>query len=235
MPSQEECAVEIALRSRTKIRIGLCPRAQPFDESMESLGDAVNVAKSAGIQIAVEKVRRGVPGFHNAGPIFAHFLMDAEATHLFFPADDCLYPPDILIRLSSHDKDVVGGIYRKSRVEAVEPANFIHSIDEFKRKFREGGVYETEFSACHSMMISRRVIEKMVKDYPELHYDHPVYNEVHYALMLPMIEDRKAWQDDFAFSIRARRSGFKLWDDYGCRLKHYCADFLDFPEVADAD
>jgi hypothetical protein len=43
-----------------------------------------------------------------------------------------------------------------------------------------------------------------------------------------MIIDGLCFQDDWAFSIRARHSGFTLWDDYGCKLKHFCFDFLGF-------
>ena len=52
-----------------------------------------------------------------------------------------------------------------------------------------------------------------------------------WGLFLPMIVNGTVYQDDWAFSVRARQSGFTLWDDYGCQLKHYCGDFLGFEAV----
>jgi hypothetical protein len=228
MPFQDECDVELLHRPKVKIRMALAARSQPFEESVESLGLAIAAAQAVGFNVHLDKIRKGVPGFHNAGPIFSRFVADQEATHLFFPADDVLYPADVLIRLVNDDKDIVSGIYRKNDLSRIEPANHVDSAEEFVRCYQEGGVYETKFAACHSMMVKRHVIEKMIADYPELAYDNRVHGEVQYALMLPMIRDRAVYQDDFAFSIRARESGFTLWNDFGCRLKHWCGDFLGF-------
>ena len=178
-----------------------------------------------GTHIALEKVRGGAPGFQNYGPCIKHFL-DAGETHFMVAADDVLFPPDAIIRLVEADKDIVSGIYRKSMVQTLTPANFTNTWDEFAERFKSGLVYETQFAVGHSMTIKRHVLEKMIADYPELAYQQG--DETHYALFLPMIHDNKCFQDDWAFSIRARNSGFTIWDDYGCRLKHYCAEFLGF-------
>ena len=208
-----------------RVRVALAPRLQPFDETMDSLDIAIMQAQAAGIQITFEKVRRGCPGFQNYGPVIAHFLA-AEDTHLFVAADDVIFPPDAIVRLVNADKDVVNGIYRKNMIFQLTPANFTETWEEFEEKFRGGGVYETRFAAAHSLTIKRHVIEKMMADYPELAYG--VGEETHYALFLPMIVDKVCYQDDWSFSIRARKSGFTLWDDYGCKLKHFCYDFLGF-------
>jgi hypothetical protein len=176
----------------------------------------------------VEKVRRGAPGFQNAGPLLAHFLSAGE-THLFIAGDDVLYPPDTIVRLVNDNLDIVSGVYRKNVLAHLEPANHADSADQFVSRYREGGVYEAEFAAGHTMTIARHVIEKMISDYPELHYDHE--GETHYGLFLPMIVDRQCYQDDWSFSIRARRSGFRIWTDFSCRLKHYCGDFLGFEQL----
>lgn len=207
------------------IRVGIAPRAQPFDESMDSLNAAIRFAQDAGFGVTLEKVRGGAPGFQNAGPFIAHVLEFGE-THLFIAADDVLYPPDAIVRLVNADKDVVSGIYRKNVLKEIQPANHCDSADEFLRRFHTAGLYETEFAACHSMTIKREVLEKMVADYPELAYRQG--EQTHYGLFLPIIKDGVVFQDDWAFSFRARKSGFTLWDDFGCRLKHFCSDFLGF-------
>lgn len=208
-----------------RVRVGMAPRSQPFDECMDSLDLAIVAAQAAGIHITFEKVRRGCPGFQNAGPFMAH-LMAAGDTHLFLAADDVIYPPETIIQLVAADKDIVSGIYRKNTIYQLTPASYTRTWEEFEGKFRQGGLHETQFAASHTMTIKRHVIEKMVADYPELAYR--VGEETQYALFLPMIMDGNCFQDDWAFSIRARQSGFKLWDDYSLKLRHYCYDFLGF-------
>ena len=96
----------------------------------------------------------------------------------------------------------------------------------FAERYKAGGLYETQFACGHTMTIKRRVIEKMIADYPELGYQQG--SEKQYALFLPMIHEGLCYQDDWSFSHRARQSGFTLWDDYNCKLKHFCYDFLGF-------
>ncbi len=207
-----------------KVRVGIAPRAQPFDESMDSLYAAIRFAQEAGFEVAMDKVRGGAPGFQNYGPVMAH-LIEQQETHLFVAADDIVYPTDTIVRLVNADKDVISGIYRKNVLKEIQPATFGDGTAEgFLRKLKEGGVYETDFASAHTLTIKREVIEKMMADYPELAYE----DGTRYALFLPMVKDGNVFQDDWAFSIRARQSGFTLWDDFGCRLKHFCADFIGF-------
>jgi len=192
---------------------------------MDSLNAAMRYAQEYGFQITCEKVRGGSPGFQTTAPVMHHF-MESGDTHFFNAADDVVFPPDAIVRLVNADKDVVCGIYRKNNLHHIEPANFIEDGAEFTRRVKAGGLYETRFASGHSMTIKRHVIEKMIADYPELTYDQG--DNTHHALFLPMVNDRAAFQDDWAFSIRARQSGFTLWDDYGCKLRHFCSDFLGF-------
>jgi hypothetical protein len=198
---------------------------QPFDEAMDSLNTAAQFAVAHGFQVSIQKVRRGCPGFQNAGPVMAHMLAAGD-THLFIAADDIIFPPDTIVRLVNDDKDIVNGIYRKNMTQQLTPANFTASWEEFAEKFKAGGLHETQFACGHSMTIKRHVIEKMMADYPELAYRQG--DETHYALFLPMIRDGQCFQDDWSFSIRARESGFTIWDDYSLKLQHYCYDFLGF-------
>lgn len=207
-----------------RVRVGMAPRAQPFDLSMHSLNMAMQAAQDSGIEIVVERVLGGAPGFQNWAPLMAHTVSEGES-HLFLAADDVLYPEDAIIRLVKADKDVICGIYRKNDMTLC-PANYSDSAEQFMQRFREGGVYETPLASAHSLTIKRHVIEKMMQDYPELAFE--AGTETHYALAIPMIRDGKCYHDDWAFSIRARQSGFTLWDDFGCKLKHYCSGFLGF-------
>jgi hypothetical protein len=218
----------IVFPNLVRVRVAVAPRAEPFDESMDSLNVAIAYAQKVGFKITFEKVRRGCPGFQNAGPTLSH-LLESGDTHLFIAADDMLYPPDTIVRLVNDDKDVVNGIYRKNMTNILQPANYIESGELFTKRFKAGGLYETKFASGHTMTIKRHVIEKMIVDYPDLAYQQG--DQTHYALFIPMIVNRICYQDDWSFSHRARQSGFTLWDDYDCKLKHYCYDFLGFESL----
>lgn len=209
-----------------KIRVGIAPRAQPFDESIDSLNATIRFAQDAGFEVALEKIRGGCPGFQNYGPLMEHLIENGE-THVFVAADDVIYPADTIVRLVNADKDIISGIYRKNLLKEIQPANYGDGTPEtFLAKLKSGGLHETPVGSAHSMTIKREVIEKMCVDYPELAYQQG--DKTNYALFLPMIHDGNCFQDDWAFSFRARRSGFTLWDDFDCRLKHFCSDFLGF-------
>ena len=217
--------------AKHKILVGIAPRTQPYDESMDSLDAAMAHAFRSGVEIVVEKLYGGVPGFQNWGPAINQIAKDKTLTHLFCAADDMLYPVDILTRLVGHDKDIICGIYRKSIPDKIEPAGFEDSADGFIVKFTSGRVFETEWMSGHTAMIKRKVIETMIRAYPVLAYDNTANSEPYYALAMPMIRDRKLYQDDWAFSIRAKASGFTIWNDYGCRCRHFCGHFIGFEEL----
>ena len=150
------------------VRVCIAARAQPFDESIDSLNQAVHYAVDHGFGVAVAKVRRGAPGFQNYGPVMAD-MMEKGDSHMFVAADDVLYPVDSIVRLVNAEKDVISGIYRKSLLNEIQPANHCDgSVEKFVQRLKEGGVYETQFAAAHSMTIRREVFEKMIVDYPEL-------------------------------------------------------------------
>ena len=209
-----------------RVRVGIAPRTQPFDESIDSLNLAIRTAQAEGFEVALEKIRGGCPGFQNYGPVMAHLLEHGE-THLFVAADDVIYPPDVIVRLVNADKDIVAGIYRKNLLHEIQPANYGDGTPEtFLLRLKAGGLHQTEVGSAHSMTIKRKVIEKMCADYPDLAYKEG--ENTYHALFLPMIHNGLCFQDDWAFSLRARRSGFTIWDDFDCRLKHFCSGFLGF-------
>ncbi len=209
-----------------RVRVGIAPRAQPFDEAIDSLNAAIRYAQAAGFEVALEKIRGGAPGFQNWSPLITHMLAAGD-THLFAAADDILYPSDAIVRLVNADKDVVNGIYRKNVLKEIQPANYcMGSAETFLGRLKEGGIYETDYASAHTMTIKREVLEKMIADYPELAYKFG--DETCHALFLPMVHKGEVFQDDWAFSHRARQSGFTLWDDFGCKLKHFCFDFIGF-------
>jgi hypothetical protein len=222
------------LKGKASVYVLLCPREQPDIRSYRSLEDACATANAAGIATMLVPIIGGAPGFHNAN-VGIHLFRQTDCTHLFFAADDMLFPAHILVKLVEDDKDIVNGVYRKRRIDIIDPANYSASPDVFLQKLKEKGVYETEWGSGHTMMVKRPVIEKMAADYPELTYDvdKPEPHTVS-ALWLPMIHERKMLMDDWSFSLRARQSGFTIWEDFSLNCPHFGGDFISFPSMEKA-
>lgn len=222
-------------KPRYKVRVGVAPRNQPFYESMQSLAVCVAKAQIKGIAMVVQTVLFGVPGFQNWGPTLCNFLEDADATHVFAAADDMIYPLNMFERLLEADKDIISGVYRKSHIQEITPANWVEDADTCIAHLKEGGVYQSAYASGHTMLIKRAVIEKMIVDYPELAYKNEKDGKTHHALFMPMIKDGICLQDDWAFSVRARESGFTIWNDYGCKCAHWAGAFIEFPDLGEAN
>lgn len=216
--------------SEVKIFVCLVPREQPYYESIKSLHKALTTAIASGIAFALCDISGGVPGWRNASVLIPLFLDDKNATHMFLAADDLLYPSDIFGQLIGRHKPIVSGIYRKRDGDIYTAclANFEEDQSLYAKHFEERGCYPAPYAAGHTMLIERRVIEKMISDYPELHFDNPNTGRVEYGLFLPMIEDRIGHNDDTAFCRRAKKSGFDSFNDYNCQCLHYCGGFLGF-------
>jgi len=105
------------------VLVGIAPRMQPFDDSMDSLRTAMQFACDAGFTVRLGKARGGLPGFQNYGPAMAQML-ESEDTHFFVAGDDVIYPEDCIVRLVNAGKDVISGIYRMNVLNQVQPANY---------------------------------------------------------------------------------------------------------------
>ncbi len=230
MPDQNETIIDLkAPPSAPLVYVFLGPRDLIDIRSYISLENACKVANAAGISTLITPLLGGAPGFYNVSSAMNLFLKTA-ASYFFTAADDMLYPSHIIAKMVEDDKDIVNSIYRKRIINIVTPANYAADVDEFRNKLEAKGLYQTDWASGHTLMIKRKVIEKMVADYPELQYKETESSEtMSSALFLPMIVDKKILLDDWAFSYRARMSGFTIWEDFSLNCSHHAGDFIKFP------
>jgi hypothetical protein len=228
MANQEEVGqVNAVPKKPVKVFVLSAPRDEPKLRSIRSLDAAVNLAGAGGIECSLYEITGAVPGFHNTQGGCRLFI-EGDFTHFFLTADDVLFPSTIILKLVGDNKDIVGAAYRKRVLVPLTPANWNPNVEEFSRRMQEKGIYETEYCSGHCLLIKRHVIEKMIKDYPELEYEHPHSQKIEWGLWWPMIENRRVFMDDWAFALRAKRSGFKMYDDYSVVCPHYTGEFLGF-------
>jgi len=160
--------------------------------------------------------------------IVAHFLA-STADRLFFIDSDIGFSADQVLRLLSHDRDVIAGLYRKKRLDQVEFAvNMLPG--ETAMRDPETGAVQCAAVATGFLCIKRNVIESMVQAFPHLHYHMPDgdgtpgnWRSHTYALFDCWIDPitRAYLREDYAFCSRWRAMGGEVWCDPGLILEHY--------------
>jgi hypothetical protein len=170
---------------------------------------------------------------------------------MFIDADIGFTPEDVM-RLVSHDKDIVVGAYplkgiRWSNLDGVQDlkdsedvrrrtieyvVNFQFASEEDLQAGRldvVDNLIEVKDAGTGFMCIKRHVIEKMIKEMPELEYEKEVrflMNEkddgVRWAIFDSEIdkEDGRYLSEDYLFCRRWQRLGGKVWLDPTIELTH---------------
>lgn len=133
--------------------------------------------------------------------------LDNGCTHILFVDDDMILPPDTLLRLLSHDKDVVTGLYLMR--------DYPHYPVIFDKVF-EGGMNKYVFLEDHvegllpitncglgCVLIKTEVFRKLEEPWVRL-------GEI----------QKDGWCDDIGFFNRVREAGFELFCDTEVKAGH---------------
>lgn len=124
------------------------------------------------------------------------------ATHIFFVDSDMDFPPDALLRLLAHDKDIVGATTCKRGDEDGIPIGQALGVGDANgvKEIKTGcGLIEMVAMGCCFMLIKMEVFDKI--KLPAF-YEPPNYD----------IED--AWGEDITFCKIARENGYQIWMDF---------------------
>ena len=163
----------------------------------------------------------------------ANFLMTKHSHILWLDADIDWKAKDVL-RLLSHDKDIVCGIYPRKRFPIEYP--IIWTEDD--KDVDEDGLIEIVGAGAGFLLIKREVMEKMVEAYPEKKYIAPdaiqekdQYLDLEvYGLWDTYIENEVLYGEDMSFLKRWRAIGGKVFLDTEVYLKHIGSYTYEEPE-----
>ncbi len=200
----------------------------------------------AGINFRITTLRNEslIPRARNI--LTAMFLEDKSCTHLFFVDADIEFEPESVLRMLAFDKDLIAGAYPKKTinwdgvkravkagVEDISASGADYAINlKFrnleKRQVRfEYGAIEVLDASTGFFMVKRNVFDRMIKQYPELHYNNdsnldPKFNPYCYALFDTLIDpvDRRYLSEDYTFCRRFQQMGGEIWIDINTKLNH---------------
>jgi hypothetical protein len=165
---------------------------------------------------------------HLCRNILTHQFMQTDCSHLFFWDDDVAAPPQALRKLISYNRDIIVAPYPKkvapgSPPQKAWPVSLTDGIPDAL------GLLECDMVATGFLLIKRHVIETLY----EMHAERRFWNEQHDCELVdlfptgllpgfPRAANGKPmwWGEDYAFSVFAKRAGFKIWLDPVIRLHH---------------
>ena len=152
-------------------------------------------------------------------------FLKSDAESLIFLDDDVVYDPLDIRRLlfaqKKYDLDIVGGAYA---IKDDQNPNFaIRTLGNGEFVFgSKGSIQEVRYISSGCMAIKKRVFERMVTE-GMVHLCHSE-SQAFYPFFIPMEQETtNGWinlSEDWAFTERARRLGFKVWIDSTIKLGH---------------
>lgn len=157
--------------------------------------------------------------------IVAHFLADPDATDLIMVDSDVSWDALGLVKLLSHDADLVAGAYPKREV----PLKFMYRNTPGAKLMGdpETGLVEIWGAAGGFLRMKRAMLEKMVAHYSDelMCADDMVPNGESCRLFNPYFykgEDGRRYQlsEDYAFCQRWRDIGGKVYLDVNIPMAH---------------
>lgn len=157
----------------------------------------------------------------------AYLFLKTDCTHLFFWDTDVTGPATALRRLLLHDRDIAIAPYPKKKTE---PSDSGWPVQLVSGEPDEKGLIEAEMVATGFLLIKRHVIETLWETHKETRgfYDKGA-DDLCVDLFptgildfMPKLDNGHNgwWGEDYAFSVLARKSGYKIWLDPNIPLAH---------------
>lgn len=159
--------------------------------------------------------------------IITAMFLESECTHLFFVDSDIEFQAEDVLRALAYDKDIIAAAYPKKALPVQYAINF-KFLDDDKRRIRvENGAIEVLDASTGFFMIKKRVVEKMMQAYPELHYRNdsnidPKFNKYCYSFFdtIHDPDDNRYLSEDYTFCRRWQKLGGEIWLDPNTKLNH---------------
>ena len=175
--------------------------------------------------------------------LVANFLDDEDATHLLFVDADIGFKPQIVKRMLDFDHDVVCAPYPMKLINWSAIPQLVKDDLDYKTlslpyvlNFKDKDNIEVKQgfanvldAATGFLLIKKEALLKMVKDYPELHYNTDQilngkeYDSKNTYLFFDTMkdDDGRYLSEDYAFSRRWQKIGGTIWADLSSELIHY--------------
>ena len=177
---------------------------------LDKMGVRLNLVHMSGCSIITKARNKLVRNF-----------MESDCTDFLFVDADVVINTDAVTRLLalSSDKDVVAGSYPRRAKDAKFFLDF-YLDEDGQLEFDDHGLMRVESVSTGFMLVRRHVIEHMIEKHPEWQYAGDGDGEIEHAIFDFMILNGQYIGEDYAFCLRARQDGFKIYLDPMISLPH---------------
>lgn len=184
-------------------------------------------SRQFGFKVSFYYFAHGALITNNRNNAVTEMLEIEDSTHLLFIDSDILFEAKDVVKLlvatSMPEYDLVAGVYP---LKLDEPQFQVETFGKVSLPDQtDHGLWEIKAVGTGFMMMKRKVLEQMVKEYPELKYTWK--GKTTYALFHQCMEDDRYMGEDISFCKRWRLIGGKLWVDPSIRLKHIGTKIYD--------
>lgn len=156
----------------------------------------------------------GMP-YDHARNVACHHALVNGFPWLFFLDSDVVPPRDAILRLMSHGKPVVSGVYcRRSPPEGIPV--MMKPVGQWVTQLPASGLLEVHTVGAGCLLIHRSVLESLPPQRPEAG-KHWFDWRVDCTAVMPR---EKCLSEDFTFCSHARAHGFPVFVDCSIRCKH---------------
>jgi hypothetical protein len=212
---------------KDRVFIAIPSASKPDIDHSVSLTDTIVHLYESGMR-PDRRIIHGNCYVHLCRNLLTYQFMKTNCTHLFFWDDDVAAPANALSRLLSYDRDIIVAPYPKKVAPGLPPSKtWPYSLtDGVPDAF---GLLECDMVATGFLLIKRHVIDALYKAHADRKFWHEAFNDEVVDLFptgllpdFPKTANGKQlwWGEDYAFSVFAKRAGFKVWLDPVIPLIH---------------
>jgi len=138
--------------------------------------------------------------------------LSVGAEWLFFVADDVFVPSDAIIKMMSHGKEIVTGVYFTKEY----PSNpyIWRGLDGYYTDWKAGEFFEIDMAGCDCLLVHTSVFKKI--GYPYFSRDWTWFRDKFGNAVAPNAGNT----EDFYFYAKAKEAGYKIWCDSSVLCTH---------------
>jgi len=181
----------------------------------------------SGIEIGINTMKS--PLIHQARNYLTSVFLTTKYQYLLFIDSDVEFEPEAVIRMMVAKKNIICTPYRIKSADITQKAYTVEFKDPKNIVILAEGLVEIEAGPTGLMLIDRKVLEKIIKNRPDLKITNkatPDANESHefyYNFFDFSFKDGYAMGEDISFCRLARDNGFKIYANIQSSTAHHGA------------
>lgn len=142
------------------------------------------------------------------------FALDQGANYIYWIDDDVLPPPDAFLKMYTHNKDIINGVYW-SKSNPPMPLLFRNHLEGPYWDWHVGDLIEIDAAGMGLTLVKTDVYRKIEKE-----QGGPWYS-VDYGSFPGVKASPANNTEDLYFYWKARKAGYKIWADTSIQAYHY--------------